>query len=180
MDECKECGMLVDVNEYHPYAACLMFKACHDNSIVQANLDAVRAYGYQAHIEQRPNVKLSAALLNDKWPKVAIDPAPKDSWAVEHSFEQKEQPYWRDTSRRSQDNLQSLACCVLDAVKEVWAAHYSHEREGWCVYHRRGLSGFEFVSGPYPSEVTAEHEAKRRAEESSLQNSAIRKDSIIE
>lgn len=29
--------------EYHPYAACLMFRACGDSTVVRANLDAVRA-----------------------------------------------------------------------------------------------------------------------------------------
>ena len=56
MDECKECGMPVEAGEYHPYAACLMFKACHDSSVVQANLDAVVNHGYQAHIEEGSNV----------------------------------------------------------------------------------------------------------------------------
>jgi hypothetical protein len=41
MSYCNECGMPVKPNEYHPYAACLMFKACHSSSVVQANLDAV-------------------------------------------------------------------------------------------------------------------------------------------
>ena len=44
-DPCMECGMLVSPAEYHPYAACLMFKSCHDSATVQANLDAVIAYG---------------------------------------------------------------------------------------------------------------------------------------
>lgn len=35
---CAECGMDCEVGEFHPYAACLMFKACHDSSIVRANL----------------------------------------------------------------------------------------------------------------------------------------------
>lgn len=55
MDECKECGMPVEVGEYHPYAACLMFKACHDSATVQANLDSVVNHGYQAHIEEVSN-----------------------------------------------------------------------------------------------------------------------------
>ena len=38
---CAECGMSVETNEYHPYAACLMFKACRDSSIVRENLNAV-------------------------------------------------------------------------------------------------------------------------------------------
>ncbi len=40
--------MWVDPEEpYHPYAACLMFKGCKDGNVVQANLDAVRAFGAQ-------------------------------------------------------------------------------------------------------------------------------------
>lgn len=39
-DPCLECGMLVRGDDYHPYAACLMFRGCHDSETVQANLDA--------------------------------------------------------------------------------------------------------------------------------------------
>lgn len=39
---CAECGMHCSVGEYHPYAACLMFKACHNSETVRANLDFVR------------------------------------------------------------------------------------------------------------------------------------------
>lgn len=38
---CGECGMPCAANEYHPYAACLMFKACHNSEVVRANLEAV-------------------------------------------------------------------------------------------------------------------------------------------
>ena len=37
-EPCAECTMLCKPNEYHPFAACLMFKACHDANIVRANL----------------------------------------------------------------------------------------------------------------------------------------------
>jgi hypothetical protein len=48
MNVCAECGMPVDkAATYHPYAACLMFKACQDSEMVQANLDAAVAHGYQ-------------------------------------------------------------------------------------------------------------------------------------
>jgi len=39
---CGTCGMPCTPGEYHPYAACLMFKACHDSETVRANLEAVR------------------------------------------------------------------------------------------------------------------------------------------
>lgn len=43
--KCGHCGMVLkDWNEYHPYAACLMFKACGDGKVVRDNLAAVRAY----------------------------------------------------------------------------------------------------------------------------------------
>lgn len=38
---CTECGMSCHAGEYHPFAACLMFKACKDSAIVRANLDSV-------------------------------------------------------------------------------------------------------------------------------------------
>lgn len=39
--ECSECGMSLAIREYHPYAACLMFKACRNETKVRENLDAV-------------------------------------------------------------------------------------------------------------------------------------------
>ena len=45
---CGTCGMPCTSGEYHPYAACLMFKACHNSETVRANLEAVRATQAQA------------------------------------------------------------------------------------------------------------------------------------
>jgi hypothetical protein len=42
MQPCDFCGMPCKADEYHPYAACLMFKACHNSEVVRANLEAVR------------------------------------------------------------------------------------------------------------------------------------------
>jgi hypothetical protein len=51
---CKECGMRVhDECEYHPYAACLMYKACGDRDTVLANLNAVLEHGSQSTDEPR-------------------------------------------------------------------------------------------------------------------------------
>lgn len=61
MDECKECGMPTMEGEYHPYAACLMFKTCRDSAVVRDNLDAVVNHGYQARIEE-----VSDLILCDK------------------------------------------------------------------------------------------------------------------
>ena len=42
---CAECGMETKPGEYHPYAACLMFKASHSSDVVRANLGAVIEHG---------------------------------------------------------------------------------------------------------------------------------------
>ena len=39
---CGECDMaLKHGREYHPFAACLMFKGCGDGAVVRGNLEAV-------------------------------------------------------------------------------------------------------------------------------------------
>jgi len=40
---CGECGMPCRAGEYHPFAACLMFKACHNSETVRANLAPLQA-----------------------------------------------------------------------------------------------------------------------------------------
>ena len=42
---CQECRMVVEAGEYHPYAACLMFKECSDGGEVMENLEAVMRKG---------------------------------------------------------------------------------------------------------------------------------------
>jgi hypothetical protein len=55
MEPCCECGMHVTIDQYHPYAACLMFKQCHDSEVVEANLLAVIGHGYDlAYRENQP------------------------------------------------------------------------------------------------------------------------------
>ncbi len=44
---CGECGMPCEVDEYHPFAACLMFKQGHNSETVRANLKAVEDAAYQ-------------------------------------------------------------------------------------------------------------------------------------
>ncbi|WP_231755880.1 MULTISPECIES: hypothetical protein [unclassified Burkholderia] len=41
MKKCAECGMSYRAGEYHPYAACLMFMACHNGDTVRGNLQDV-------------------------------------------------------------------------------------------------------------------------------------------
>lgn len=50
---CGECGMPVLPYQYHPYAACLMFKACHHSGTVEANLQAVIEKGREEGLRER-------------------------------------------------------------------------------------------------------------------------------
>ena len=45
MKPCAACGMMCHSGEYHPYLACLAFKACKDGDTVRANIEAVVEYG---------------------------------------------------------------------------------------------------------------------------------------
>ena len=42
---CQECGMSVEPGQYHPLAACLMFKQSGRSTTAEANLQAVREFG---------------------------------------------------------------------------------------------------------------------------------------
>lgn len=45
---CACCGMVTSGPlEFHPYAACLMFKGCRNGNVVRANLQFVVEYGKQ-------------------------------------------------------------------------------------------------------------------------------------
>ena len=64
---CGDCGMPCASSEYHPYAACLMFKHCRNSETVRANLQAVRQQGRVAGL--REAVPLACKYCNDrtKW-----------------------------------------------------------------------------------------------------------------
>jgi hypothetical protein len=50
IEPCGDCGMPCEPGEYHPFAACLMFKACHRSDVVRANLQFVVDHGKGAHL----------------------------------------------------------------------------------------------------------------------------------
>jgi hypothetical protein len=60
---CTECGMLCEWREFHPFAACLMFKGCHDSDKVRANLNAVREAGSAAAAQAAKQVPAGFVLV---------------------------------------------------------------------------------------------------------------------
>lgn len=43
LTRCAECGMHCTPGEFHPYAACLLFRACGNATEVRAHIEALRA-----------------------------------------------------------------------------------------------------------------------------------------
>jgi len=67
---CAECGMEVRRGEYHPYAACLMFKACGDRETVQSNLleikNAWTRIGYKDAMEEKAGARRDQRNAKDR------------------------------------------------------------------------------------------------------------------
>jgi hypothetical protein len=58
---CAECGMTVIMSEYHPYAACVLYRQTHQSEKVADLLRDVALYGYQA---AKNGLELDDALRN--------------------------------------------------------------------------------------------------------------------
>ena len=65
---CAECGMGCNAGEYHPYAACLMFKQCRNSETVRANLQAVRQQGRVEGLRQAGEAYIKY-LMNPEYQK---------------------------------------------------------------------------------------------------------------
>lgn len=61
MSKCPNCGMPLLEEDYHPYAACLMFKTCGDADVVRANLAETVDYG--SHTEAARRNEMDAVAL---------------------------------------------------------------------------------------------------------------------
>ena|ERR1700729_3312180 len=88
MSACAECGMVLkNATEYHPYAACLAFKGCHNSEAVRANIDGVLATGHQNEFErglealrsaQRYEMEMDIEDGYDPW--YMASPCPTGTW----------------------------------------------------------------------------------------------------
>lgn len=61
---CRECGMPVASGEYHPYAACLMFRGCLDSKVVRANLSSVARAQTSGVPEESALIEARKQLIN--------------------------------------------------------------------------------------------------------------------
>ncbi len=67
---CAECGMIVQLGEYHPFAACLMYKGCKDSTTVRENIKAITSQWRE--LGQRQKEHKAIQLIQD------------DAWAITH------------------------------------------------------------------------------------------------
>ena len=49
---CHQCGMVCQPNEYHPYAACILYGAIHDGDAARANLNAIAQHARQEALRE--------------------------------------------------------------------------------------------------------------------------------
>ena len=84
---CAECGMGCNAGEYHPYAACLMFKQCRNSETVRANLAAVRADRQQGRVE---GLREAAEMVEDDCYIEGGELLPDFEHRCKHNVNQKE------------------------------------------------------------------------------------------
>ena len=58
---CHQCGMVCQPNEYHPYAACILYGAIHDGDAVRANLNAIVQHARQEALKEAKVIITQAA-----------------------------------------------------------------------------------------------------------------------
>lgn len=76
---CAECGFVLDSpSEYHPYAACLMYKACKDETTVRENLKAVMGHVQMDPLDTEPVHGLFGLTYASwlVWPRVVMQAMP--------------------------------------------------------------------------------------------------------
>lgn len=85
---CSECGMPCDPAEYHPYAACLMFKGCHNSATVRANLAPLAAATARAEAAERERNVLRAFAQDvmEDWNEGDLDGGTRQDLAERHGL----------------------------------------------------------------------------------------------
>lgn len=63
---CAECGMIVQPGEYHPFAACLMYKGCKDENTVRENMKNIITQ-WTALGERQATAKWQSLINNDSY-----------------------------------------------------------------------------------------------------------------
>ena len=59
--DCHQCGMVCQPNEYHPYAACILYGAIHDGDAARANLNAIAQHARQEALREAKVIITQAA-----------------------------------------------------------------------------------------------------------------------
>lgn len=74
LTRCAECGMHCAPREFHPYAACLLFRACGNATEVRAHIATLRApTAEQAEGVRSPWIDVADELPRSEWDKYYHD-----------------------------------------------------------------------------------------------------------
>ena len=69
VSSCAQCGMPVCIGDYHPFAACLMFRGCGEADTVTDNLDALVSR-WTDQGELKANIESGRMALQDDWQRL--------------------------------------------------------------------------------------------------------------
>jgi hypothetical protein len=138
IEPCGDCGMPCEPGEYHPFAACLMFKACHQSDVVRANLQFVVDHGKGAHLSQpaqavdvgvRPicqNSAESAGVLTNTSKTQALE-----SEAVAWQLRIGDSPDWSFCSEEWQADFYGKQSGLRYEKRPLYPRALSAEKAGW-------------------------------------------------
>lgn len=110
---CAECGMVLDSpDEYHPYAACLMYKQTRDRNVVIENLkkvieDGIKHEDWLEILGAKPLGIVVADVLLGKEPDLAakVDPAYAATWGMKkQACEAEARSMWNSSRYKLSDN----------------------------------------------------------------------------
>lgn len=69
---CGDCGMPVGPDDFHPFAACLMFEACRNSMTVEANLEFFRGYFVLESATRLAEKDAQIAALSEKLVRIRL------------------------------------------------------------------------------------------------------------
>jgi len=155
---CQECGMPVSVSEYHPYAACLMFKACHNSGTVRANLESVRrAIAAQPLLRTDPATVSNASVTQQSTENSGgLPELPPAEWFSEqlciarNEWGEKHEDHWLETDEHHPDDW--IGYFIRERLRTYAAQAVAGDANSRRYLYLRNrplgpLSGSEFTEG---------------------------------
>lgn len=154
---CGDCGMPVGADDFHPFGACLMFKACKNSETVRANMDFMRDYfaadltaQLSAAVSACDMARLEAMTLQKERDELRAEVARLKDEMVEacDSHCRRELCVMQREIDAAESRLTALRLHYSEAIEDIeeWGGYASsyfqnkHDLEGAVANHRAALA----------------------------------------